>query len=434
MSPLVSPRRHLVVVSYYHPPYPSSGGNRWTAMARHLRAEGHRVTIVASDAFGALDGDAERDVVRAHDLKSSPLLRRVLGRGALAETGAGTGATAEPPAPAILTKVLVPDAHLVGWVPSAARVLRRLVAQGDVDCVVTTSPPESAHLVALALGRRRPAWIADLRDGWTFEQLRAPFPTTAQRRLDRAVERRALRTADGVVAVTRSIAGDLRDRLGIPAATITNGYDPALDDDVAAAAVPELPAGRRLVVHTGVMSGLGGRDAGPFLEALARVADDPDVAGRIAFVQVGPLTPEDEARVAPLRARGIAHTVGLVPRATAIAIQRQAAALLLITSSDTGQATGKIYEYLAARRPVIALAEGNDAARIVTETRAGVTVGPYDVGAIAAVLRSVALGADLPAVDEDAASPYLYPGPALAMAELVEDAIARRSAGRRGSA
>ena len=166
--------RHIVV-SYFHPPFPSAGGNRWVAMARYLRADGHRVTFVASDAFGGLPHDGANCVIRARDIKSAARLRRLLRRGPMAP--AGQGAAVERPASALLTKVIVPDTHVVSWIPAVVPVLRRLVARDDVDCVVTTSPPDSVHLAGLALGRRRPAWIADFRDGWMFEPLpRNRFP------------------------------------------------------------------------------------------------------------------------------------------------------------------------------------------------------------------------------------------------------------------
>lgn len=177
----VTPRR-LVVVSYFQPPFPSPGGNRWVAMAHYLRAVGHRVTVVASDAFGSMADDAEASVVRARDLKSMRVLRGVLRRGPLPDSS--QGAAMERPPPWLLTKTLVPDAHVVSWLPAVIRAVRRLVKEGDVDCVVTTGPPDSAHLVGLALGARRPAWLADFRDGWLFEPLREPFPTALQRRLE----------------------------------------------------------------------------------------------------------------------------------------------------------------------------------------------------------------------------------------------------------
>jgi glycosyltransferase involved in cell wall biosynthesis len=408
--------RRVLVVSYFHPPFPGSGGNRWLSMARYLREAGHEVKLLASDAFGGLPDDAEQGVVRVRDLKSAAPLRRILGRGKLAAPGAG--ALAEPPAPAILTKLLVPDAHVASWLPWAVAAARR----ETVDCLVTTGPPDSAHLVGLALGRHRVAWIADFRDGWAYEPLREPFPTGAQRRLDAALEARVVRGADRVVAVTEPIADDFRRRYGADVAMVPNAYDPALDAGVARAEVPALPEDRLALVHTGALSGLRGRDPAPLLDALAGL--DDDAARRMVLVQVGPHTGADEARLAPLRDRGLAVTLGPLPRLQALAIQRRAAALLLITSPEVSQATGKLYEYLAAGRPIVALADGNEAARIVRETGTGITVPPGDEAAIATALRQVA-GGSLPYAARGVER-YVYPRPAEEIDRLMEQAIARR--------
>jgi len=418
--------RHLVVVSYFHPPFPSPGGNRWVAMAHYLRAAGHRVTVVASDAFGSLPDDETSFVVRARDLKSARLLRLALRRGPLPE--AGQGAAVERPPSSLLTKVLVPDTHVVSWLPAAIRVVRRLVARGDVDCVVTTGPPESLHLTGLALGSRRPAWLADFRDGWSFEPLREPFPTALQRRLDAALERRVVRRADALVAATQPIADDFRRRYGVNAVTVTNGYDPRLDAAAEKAILPSLPEDRRLIVHTGALSGPRGRDARPFLEALQRLVDDePRVGSEIVLVQAGPTLPGDEPLLAALGQRGLALTLGVVPRPSAIALQRRAAVLVLLTSGEVSQSTGKLYEYLAAGRPILALAAQNEAARIVSQTNTGVSVPPDDVGAIAAALRSAAAGELELSYAPRGAERYTYPAPAEAMANVVESAISHRS-------
>ena len=96
-------------------------------MARYLRAEGHRVTFVASDAFGALPDDRKDSVVRARDLKTMRLLRHILRRGPMPE--AGLGAAAARPSSSLLTKVFVPDAYLVSWLPAATSEVRRLLAR-----------------------------------------------------------------------------------------------------------------------------------------------------------------------------------------------------------------------------------------------------------------------------------------------------------------
>jgi glycosyltransferase involved in cell wall biosynthesis len=417
--------RHVVVVSYFHPPFPTSGGNRWVAIAHYLRAAGHRVTFVASDAFGSLPDDEANSVVRARDLKSTRLLRRVLRRGPLSEPG--LGAAVERPPSSLLTKVFVPDSHIVSWLPAAIPAVRRLVARGDVDCVVTTGPPDSVHLVGLALGSRRPAWLADFRDGWMFEPLREPFPTRLQRRLDAALEGRVVRRAHAVAAATQAITDDIRRRYGVQAATVTNGYDPRLDAEADHAALPNLPDDRRLLVHTGALSGPRGRDARPFLRALRRVAAEPEVGSELVLVQAGPTLPADEPLLADLRERGLALTLGLVPRPSAIALQRRAAVLVLLTSDEVSQSTGKIYEYLAAGRPILALAVDNEAARIVSETGSGVIVPPADVDAIAAALRRAALGELQLTYVPRGVERYTYPAPAEAMAQCVECAIGRRA-------
>ena len=140
--------------------------------------------------------------------------RRVRGDSCLGTSGrcrpsAGSPRRGEPPAPGVrsverppgrvLTSVIVPDALVVSWLPAALATVRRLVRAGDVDCLVNEQPPESTHLIGLLLGRRRPAWVAEFRDGWRFEPLRESFPTAAQRSFDGWLEQRVANAAEVVV-------------------------------------------------------------------------------------------------------------------------------------------------------------------------------------------------------------------------------------------
>jgi hypothetical protein len=112
----------------------------------------------------------------------------------------------------------------------------------------------------------------------------------------------------------------------------------------------------------------------------------------------------------------------------ALALQRSADVLLLLTAADTSAATGKIFEYLGAGRPIIALArESNQAAQIVRETNTGVAVAPDDRAAIGDALRLAASGELQRRYAPRNIERYNYPGPAQAMAELVEEAIARKA-------
>jgi glycosyltransferase involved in cell wall biosynthesis len=328
----------------------------------------------------------------------------------------------------LFTDVIVPDGNLATWAPKALRAVRRLIAAHDFDCLVTTGPPHSTHLIGLALGRSRPAWIADFRDGWRYEPLRPPWPTGLQERLDEVLERRVATRAEGVIGVTRPIAEDLRERLGVDAAFVANGWDPDWADAAAATGLPSLDERAFNIVHTGTLGAGGWRDPAPLFAALGRLAQDGGLNGRRPrLVLAGHLDAELQDLIDGLDENLVQH-LGRLPREQALALQRRGDALLLLTSAHhVSHATGKLYEYLAAGRPIIALAKGNEAARIVEETATGITVAPDDVEAICAAIRSGIDGRLAAAYQPRGLDSYVYPGPAEAVSELIEEAIARRA-------
>jgi glycosyltransferase involved in cell wall biosynthesis len=103
--------------------------------------------------------------------------------------------------------------------------------------------------------------------------------------------------------------------------------------------------------------------------------------------------------------------------------------LVLLTSHDSSQATGKLFEYFSAGKPILALAQGNEAERLVRETRTGVVVPPDDVDAIADVLRRAVRGDLLRDYAPQGIERYAYPQLAEEMSEVIEEAIARRAEG-----
>ena len=412
--------RRLLVVLYHYPPVASVGASRWLAQAKYLRRLGHEVTIVTTSAFGALDDDAASSVVRAYDVVASLIVRRVLGRSAAPRAGVAVGE--EKPAPDAITRLVVPDPTAASWAPWAAAAARRLVRERAIDCVVTSSPQESAHLVGLAVGGTT-AWIADFRDGWTFEPMRPRFYTRFQHRLDERLERRVVTRADRVVAVSRPLVEDFRRRFGIDATHIPNAWDPELADEPAED-VPALCDDRVSLVHTGALTGAWGRDPRPLLRAL-RDPGERD-ADKLELVVAGP--PEEARLLEEHGLRDRARHVGRLPRASALALQRRADVLVLVTSPYSGEATGKLAEYLGAGRPILALARGNEAARVVEETGTGVAVSPDDPDAIAAALRDAAAGRLAERYAPRALEPYVFPGSAARFAAEVERALEARRA------
>src|SRR5947207_2343822 len=148
---------NILLVAYFYPPCRDTGAHRPAAMAKWLRRLGDRVTVLTTSAYGTADGGDPEDVVRTADLQR--LRARLHGHDrvdALFDSDTYSGQ------PHPLSRVLVPDPLVAAWAPFARSRALRLNRRERFDCVITSSPPESAHGVGRTLARRGVAWVVDL--------------------------------------------------------------------------------------------------------------------------------------------------------------------------------------------------------------------------------------------------------------------------------
>jgi len=279
-------------------------------------------------------------------------------------------------------RLLVPDEG-VSWNLTAIPAAIRLVKQEGIDVVITTSPPGSVHLVGAAAKRATGVkWVADLRDSLVAHPHR-----DAQRLLVRvkeqgqhAVAKLVNSQADAIVAVSDAIADEMRERNPRgPVVTIANGSD--FDDFDGLEYHPG--AERFRITHAG--SFFGKRDPRPFLTALARV---DGVVARF----VGDFRAADREWSANILDRMELHPY--VPHRRSLELQRDSEALLLLIPEAGGRGrgvlSGKVFEYLAAGRPILAVVPPDGAAAaLLRETGAGVVVAPDDVDGIARELEAM---------------------------------------------
>ena len=410
----------VLLVAQIAPPSTLVAARRVAATAKYLGRAGYRVTVLTSHVSGEGPIDGAQQVMRTKDAMTSGLNWRRKHFEALDGSGESYKA------PSRLASVVVPDLSLGTWVPFALTAAVRLARSHRFDCVLTSSPAPSVHLVGLALRRHGIPWIAELRDGWTFEPPHPPWPLRIQQSADRTLERRVLRRADAVIAVTRPIVADLRQRLGVDAQLITNGYDPEDLPSEPARPDPLLDADRHSLVHTGRLS-FGGRTLGPMLEGVRIAkAEDPEVADRLEVVLAGSSTDEESHLFAAPDLADTVRYVGWLDRPRALELQRAADSLLVVTGTGSQRsiATGKLFEYLAAQRPILVLGVETEAARIVAEADAGFAAPVSDARAIAGALRRLVTDSP-PAPRPERILDYAYPSLVERLAGVIDDVASR---------
>jgi glycosyltransferase involved in cell wall biosynthesis len=364
----------LLVVSMYWPPAGGAGVQRPLKLSGHLAELGFDVHVLAPDDPKWLHRDASLvsppgvTVHRARNLgprsrRPAEELRAARGVGRLA-------VRAELAARA----ALVPDAAVL-WNLTAIPAAIRLVRQLSIDVVLTTSPPGSVHLAGAAVRRATSTrWVADLRDS-LVQHVHRRHEVRGERALGRLVARQA----DAIVCVSNAIAeetAELRPRG--PVRVIGNGCDFEDFDGL-----EYRRGGRFRITHAG--SFFGRRDPRPFLDALART--DADVVARFA----GDFRSSDREYADRL---GLGDRLELIPyasRTQALALQRDSEALLLLIPEAEGRGrgvlSGKVFEYLAAERPILAaVPPDGEAARLLRDLGAGIVAAPDDVDALVAAL------------------------------------------------
>jgi hypothetical protein len=378
--------RHILIVAYLYPPCNAVPAHRPAGLRRAFESAGIRTTVLTSEISGSFEDDQAQRIVRAGDLRARFRTQyQTL-------VGYRDGPLEARRKPRWWANYIVPDPTAVSWFPQALVQLLKLIRTDRPDAIVTTSGPESSHLLGLVASVFGIRWVADYRDGW-LRDVRHPAPL---RVVDRALERLIARRSTVVTAVNDAIAADVEQRHGVRTFTISNGFDRT----VIAGASEEratLDPNRFSLVYTGLLAiDVGeqpvinrGKDAQSFLDALSLLlAEDPTVATRIELVIAGPISDSEREVLTRGDLGDSVRVLGLLPRERALGLQQAANGLLLIPGG-AGATTAKVFEYLAARKPIFAVTEHESVAAELLREAGEHTIGePGGVEPLSGALRA----------------------------------------------
>ena len=283
-------------------------------------------------------------------------------------------------------RILCPEPEVL-WVPFAVRAARRIVRHFGITHLMVTVPPFSALLAGNALKREFPhiKYISDFRDEWLsfylqdFEYQNNDY--TRRRAVE--IERETVERSNLVVAVTESSREEIRKRYpDLPDSKfrcVFNGYDPA--------AVPRFDPRARtrsdkiVIAHMGTVY----KTASPryYLDALDSMPEE--IRGRIETRFIGRIA-DSERGVLEGRKSNV-QISGFVPQPEALR-QLAEADYLLLTMTNGISLPGKLFEYLATGKPILALSPaGGEVERMLRQAGGSWCVDPYDASAVAEMIR-----------------------------------------------
>lgn len=400
--------RHLLIIAYEFPPFGGSGVYRTIKFVKYLKQFGWRCTIIAPDfdKSNLQNSDAalvstlppETKIVRARCIDLYDLYRFMGGhkkQGAQESAGNGSAAGSRrisSLARLLYNRITVPDSK-IGWYPAAVRAGERIIFDQRPDALFSTSPRETAHLIASRLARRHHIpWVADFRDPWTGAFFR-PGKIVPFSWINAALERHVIDKSDAITVAwpgLKSRLHEIRPSLKQEKTTvILNGYDPHDVEKISPARMPGYS-----IVHAGKFI-YPERMPTVFLNGLELLLRNrPELRSIIRVYFFGGDQNSVVSCVDKLRLNDVVKIEPRISQAEALSYIYGASCLLLLNSDGhaAGSRTrrddvppsayipGKLYDYFGAARPVLAFAQnhsasaellkGHPSASIVTETDA----------------------------------------------------------------
>jgi len=383
--------RRVLIITYYFPPISSGGTFRLLKFAKYLPEFGWDPIVVC--ARPTEDDHIDHDLTA--ELPQSVIVERVghfhpkqIEKGLLTLWKIlwklRLRAVAARLEPYKVLQWLPPDPYLT-WIAPVFRTAKSLVHQYRPDLIVTSAPPHSVHLIGLWLKRTTDLpWVADFRDPWSQNPF-VHFPTKLHANLAGRMEKAVFSHADHIITVTKSMTDQMSSssngKYACKISTIENGFD-AVDFEQLRATHRRSEALH--IAYVGSLYGIQRADL--FLACVDRLIESNQIPAEHLLVEL--IGKDGTGIVAEYEDRVWFRHTPPQPHAQALHAMASADLLLLLVPPGASYIhSGKLFEYLGACRPILALAPLNsEAAQVVLAAHAGVVVPPDDDRAVSAAI------------------------------------------------
>lgn len=390
--------KKVLIVTYYWPPAGGPGVQRWLKFVSYLPQFGIDpiVYIPENPSYPILDEDLEEQVPKdvviiKQPIKEPASFAKKMFRKKTKQLQSGILPTKKT---SFVTRFMlyiranffIPDAR-VGWVKPSVSFLKDYCKKNNIDTLITTGPPHSLHLIGMQLQKEIGVkWLADFRDPWTtihyFAQLPLRKPAIKKHE---ELEKAILASADVITVTSKPTQKEFEKLTNKPIHVVTNGYDANL--------LPKesVPLDTKFsIAHIGSL--LSDRNPKLLWKALADLLlVYPSLKEDLQITLAGVVSEEVLKSIAKAGLEENIKNLGYISHTEAIRLQH-ASQILLLLEMDKEETKvilpGKLFEYMAAKRPILALGPKDGAIEsILKETNAGVYYSYQKLNAISRYLE-----------------------------------------------
>ena len=369
----------VLIITYYWPPAGGSGVQRWLKFVKYLQEFGIEPIVYTVDKpnYPIIDASLENEIPKNIKILKQPIWEpnNFL---SFFKKNKQESAGFLNPNPSFFGKILqdvranyfIPDARKF-WVKPSVTFLEKYLVENKIDAVITSGPPHSLHLIGLQLKQKTNIkWISDFRDPWTDIDYFHQLPLTEKSiKKHTELEQKILQNSDAVLVVGKTMKENYK-KYNSNIYVVTNGFDAGfLEENI------QLDT-KFSITHIGLMN--ADRNPKVLWKVLHEICNENiDFKQDLEIKLIGKLANEVDESLAIFDENNIQKIPYLSHKEVRIYQQRSQILLLAINNvpSAKGILTGKIFEYLQAKRPVLGIGPTNgDAAEIIKNTNAGFIV------------------------------------------------------------
>lgn len=387
--------KKVLIITYYWPPAGGAGVQRWLKFVKYLPQFGWDPVIYTPEngEIPVIDNSLMKDIPKEATILKTPIwepyewYKKFVGAGKSEKIN--TGFLTEKKKPGFAEKIAVwirgnlfiPDARRY-WIKPSVKFLLEYLKKNPVDVIVSTGPPHSMHMIALKVNQQTGIkWLADFRDPWTnIDYYKDLMLSASADKLHHKMEKDVVTKADAVVVVGNTMKQEFEFQFNRKIHVITNGFDTS-DYPIQ----KFNPTKDFVIAHVGTL--VRTRNPTSLWEAIDSLGKSRnDLKQHLRLRLTGKVDISVKTAITDSELDDVTDYVDYLSHDKVVLEQMNATILLLVlndTPNSKGILTGKLFEYMASGRPILAIGPvDGDAAAILKESGSGVCFDFNDVNGI----------------------------------------------------